>query len=159
MEALEPRHLGLPHDPSELRLEAVVGARLIAGVDLELLSAGLDALTERLDQRRVSELRRQHDPGQQDGLMAHRLLLLATRLSRIARIVTAGESAHIGSPTHLQPHVLCDPARIGGVGSAMNESVRLLELLIGLSGATDLGGARGRTGAGVRARVTVADES
>ena len=34
---------------------------------------------------------------------------------------------------------LCDAARVGHAASATKESVRLLELLIGLSGATDLG--------------------
>ena len=34
---------------------------------------------------------------------------------------------------------LCDAARVGQAASATTETVRLLELLIGLSGATDLG--------------------
>jgi hypothetical protein len=84
VEVLEAGGLGLSQDPRELGLQAVVRRWLLVRVDLELLGTGLDSLAERLDQRRVGQLSRQHDAWKQDGLTAH-ALTSSRSTSRIAR--------------------------------------------------------------------------
>jgi len=61
MEALPAARVRLSQGARDLRVEAVVGRGLVAGVELEVLGDDLDLILERVDERAVGEV------GGQDG--------------------------------------------------------------------------------------------
>jgi hypothetical protein len=66
MEAAEAARVGRPRDPVELEREVVVGRRLVAGVDLELLRDRIDAVAEDVEQRPIGRFSGKDDAGEQD---------------------------------------------------------------------------------------------
>jgi hypothetical protein len=72
MKALEPGCVGRARDPLDLVVKRIAWRRLARGVDLEVLRDGVDVIVcERLAQRCVRELGRQHGSRQQDRLVHH----------------------------------------------------------------------------------------
>jgi hypothetical protein len=61
VEALESRTLCGPQHSRDLDVERVAGRRRLAGIELEVLGDRLDLVAERLQQRPVRQIDRQHD--------------------------------------------------------------------------------------------------